>query len=148
LRTPQQVLDVTLHAAHLRFHLVVHSLPLVDLPLELLDLRAGLVPARGRALAVALAALLLPPLSKLLVAHGGDGGGSVVVLGLVEERRFFLRWLGFLYIFANLPLFCENIFLCVGGHDVRYFSRTGSERARGRGCACFSDRSLSMFSVM
>lgn len=84
-------LDVSLHAAHLRFHLMIHVFPLANFPLELLYLRPSLVPGCRRALAIALPPLLLAPLGELVLRHGRNFGGRVVVLGLVEERRFLLR---------------------------------------------------------
>jgi len=63
-------LDVALHAAHLNLHIVIPLLPVVDLPLELLDPHACFIPARGRALPIALASLLLTPFGELILRHG------------------------------------------------------------------------------
>lgn len=95
-------LDVAFHTTHLHFHIMVHLFPLAYFPLELIDPHAGFIPARSCALPIALASLLLPPYSQLLLRHGRDGGRSVVVLGLVEEGRLFLHGFGLLLVLQEV----------------------------------------------
>jgi len=119
---------VAFQTTHPRLHVTARPLPLVHLPLELLDLRPLLVTAGRRALPIALPSLLFAPFHQLILRHGRDGRGSVIVLGLVEEGGLLLgRALGRRRCFVpDLALFRgrSSGLSWGGGHVCRMLSNS------------------------